>query len=170
LPYKALHVFYKKCGAADCTICKLPCLSRELFDTIAHLPDPVKDGEVYKSFSDVLGTITTEKDRPSLQSSAEKNDSGVPFNHSGQFVQNVGKFVECTECNTVLYSSHKLLWKDQKDLDYVLSGISFSCGTTLKDYITNEVGNEHTYILDRVFVRKNVSCNSRIETPYYSYF
>jgi len=62
----------KKWGAADCTICKPPHLPREIFDTIIHLPDLVKDGEVYKSLSDIFGTTTTEKDRLSLQSSAER--------------------------------------------------------------------------------------------------
>lgn len=67
----------KKCGAADCSICKMPRLPKEVFDTICHLPDPVKDGDVYKPFSDVYGTITTEEDRPSLQSCAEKGNSGI---------------------------------------------------------------------------------------------
>ena len=129
----------------------------------------MKDGEVYKPFPDVYGTTKTEKDQPSLQSSAEKGDSGIPFNPSGQFARNVGKFVgECTECNKprVLYSSRKLLSNDQENLDRVLSDTSFSCGTTLKDYITDETGDGH--ILNHVFGRKNVSCNSRTETPYYS--
>ena len=52
----------KKCGAADCSICKKPRLPKEVFDTIYHLPDPVKNGDVYKSFSDVYGTVTTEGD------------------------------------------------------------------------------------------------------------
>ena len=158
----------EKCGATDCTIYKPPYLPREIFDTICHLPDPMKDGEVYRSFSDVYGTATTEKDQPLLVSSAEKGDSGIPFNPSGQFAQNVGKFVDCKECNKprVLYSSRKLLCKNQEHLDYVLNDTSFSCGTTLKDYITDEVGNEH--ILNHVFVRKNISCNSQIETLYYA--
>jgi len=52
----------KKCSAADCSICKKPRLPKEVFDTIYHLPDPVKNGDVYKSFSDVYGTVTTEGD------------------------------------------------------------------------------------------------------------
>ena len=62
----------KKCGAAGYTICKPPRFPRDIFDTICHLPDPVKD-DVYKPFSDLYGITTTEKDRPSsLQSSAKK--------------------------------------------------------------------------------------------------
>jgi len=43
----------KKCGAAGCSICKKPRLPKEIFDTICHLPDPVKNGDIYKPFSDV---------------------------------------------------------------------------------------------------------------------
>ena len=158
----------KKCGASDCSICKKPRLPKEVFDTISHLPDPVKNGDIYKPFSDVYGTITTEEDRPSLQSCAEKGNSGIPFNPSGQFARNVGKFVECSECSKprVLYSARKLQCRDQQRLDFVLSDTSFSCGTVLQDFITDDIGDDH--ILRRVFVRKNISCNSRIETPFYS--
>ena len=37
----------KKCGASDCTICKPHRLPKEIFDTSNHLPDPVRDGDVY---------------------------------------------------------------------------------------------------------------------------
>jgi len=47
----------KKCGAADCSICKKPRLPEEVFNTISHLPEPVQNGDVYKSFSDVYGAI-----------------------------------------------------------------------------------------------------------------
>ena len=69
----------KKCGATHCTICKPPRLPKEIFDTLHHLPDPVRDGDVYKKFSDVYETNTTEKDRPSLQSSVDKCDSFQSF-------------------------------------------------------------------------------------------
>ena len=103
-----------------------------------------------------------------MQSCAEKGNSGIPFNPSGQFARNVGKFVECSECSKprVLYSARKLPSRDQQWLDIVLNDTSFSCGTALQDYIMDEIGDDH--ILSRVFVRKNLSCTSRIETPYYS--
>ena len=97
----------KKCGAPDCTICKPPRLPKEIFDTINHLPDPARDGDVYKKFCEIYGTSTSEKDRPSLQSSAEKTDSGIPYNPSGQFARNVARVLHCTERDKprVLYSS-----------------------------------------------------------------
>ena len=45
---------------------------------------------VYKPFSDVYGTITTVKDWPSLNLSAEKRDHGILFSPSGQFELEVG--------------------------------------------------------------------------------
>jgi len=60
-----------------------------------------------------------------------------------------------------LYSAHKLQCSDQQRLDSVLSDTSFSCGTALQDYITDEISDDH--ILRRVFVQKNISCSSRIE-------
>ena len=115
----------KKCGAIDCTICKPPHLPKEIFDTIYHLPDPVRDGDVYKKFSDVYGTSTSEKDRPTLQSSAEKNNSGIPFNLSAQFARNVARVLHCIECDKprVLYSSRKLLSQDGKVLDFTLNDV-----------------------------------------------
>ena len=56
-----------KCGSADCSICKPPRLPREIFDTLHYIPDPIREGDVYKPFSEVYGTETTEKDRPTLQ-------------------------------------------------------------------------------------------------------
>ena len=105
----------KKCGATDGIICKPPRLPKEIFDTVHHLPDPVRDGDIYKAFSDVYGTSISEKDSPTLQSSAEKSDSGIPFSPSGQFAQNVARVLHCTECDKprVLYSSRKLLSQDE---------------------------------------------------------
>ena len=162
----------KKCGATHCTICKPPRLPKEIFNTLYHLPDPVRDGDVYKKFSDVYETNTTEKDRPSLQSSADKCDSGIPFNPSGQFAQNVARVLHCTECDKprVLYSSCKLLTRHEKELDCTLNDVSYLCGTDLKDCIPDEINEavRSEHILSRVFVRKNISCSSRIETPYFS--
>ena len=82
-----------KCGSSDCQICKPPQLPKEVhvFDTLHHISDPIHDSNVYKPFSDVYGTSTTEKDRPSLHSSAEKCGHGMPFIPSGQFTRNVAE-------------------------------------------------------------------------------
>ena len=114
----------KKCGATGCTICKPPQLPKEIFDTVYHLPDPVRGGDIYKAFSDVFtGLVSlTKTDLRTLQSSAEKSDLGISFNPSGQFARNVARGLHCTGCDkpSVLYSSRKLLSQDEKVLDIYL--------------------------------------------------
>ena len=45
----------KKCGAVECSICKPPKLSKEIFDTIHFLPDPVpQEDSHYKPFQELL--------------------------------------------------------------------------------------------------------------------
>lgn len=65
-----MYLQIKKCCKADCAYCTLnpPRLSQEIFKDLHFLPDPVlnEDG-AYKSFEDIYGTPTTDKDRPSLQ-------------------------------------------------------------------------------------------------------
>ena len=63
----------KKCGSADCNICKVPRLPVDVFNDIHHLPDPIPDGDKYKSFEDVYGSQTSEKHRPSLSTPGVKN-------------------------------------------------------------------------------------------------
>ena len=161
-----------KCGSSDCRICKPPRLSKEVFDTLHHLPDPICNGNVYKPFSEVYGTVTTEKDRPSFNSSAEKRAHGLPFNPSGQFARNAGRTLVCTECGKprVTYASRKLQWKDHRDLELAVGDIMYTCGMDLHDCIPAELSPEadQTHILCRVFVRQNLSCSTRIETPYFS--
>ncbi|KAK3105417.1 hypothetical protein FSP39_024872 [Pinctada imbricata] len=61
----------KKCGLDSCFYCVMnpPRLSEETFRTLHWLPDPVAedDGSAYKTFDDLYGTETTDKDRPSLK-------------------------------------------------------------------------------------------------------
>ena len=74
----------KKCGKTDCSICSVPRLPSEIFKQLHHLPDPVADGEHYKPFEEMYGTSTTEKDRPSLRSDAERKGHGIPFSPNAQ--------------------------------------------------------------------------------------
>jgi len=77
---KAKHYSFsiKKCGSPDCPICKLPRLPAEIFSKLSHIPDPVPgtDGH-YLSFTEVFGTDTDEKHRPSLQKCTKKKS--LPF-------------------------------------------------------------------------------------------
>ena len=97
----------KKCGRADCAICKPPRLPPESFSQIHHLPDPTpaSDGH-YKQFSDVYGKATTEAHRPSIAKRTGRTKS-LPFVAS---VRNVMLMIQCEECGMwrLLYSPRKL--------------------------------------------------------------
>ena len=120
----------------------------------------------------MYGTETTEKDRPSLQSSAEKRVHGIPFNPSGQFAHNVGKTIRCTECDRprVMYAARKVRFRDQSKLEAVLDDIIYTCGMGLQECIPDDISDDEkqSHVLSSVFVRQNMNCDSRIEIPYYS--
>src|SRR5436190_1078378 len=80
---KSRHYFFqiKKCGEADCNICK-PLKSDEVdFSQVHSLPDPIPsiDKTSYKEFSEVYGTITTEQHRPSLKQQQKKPANNMGF-------------------------------------------------------------------------------------------
>ena len=90
----------KKCGKEDCEICLPPRLPRNEFDQLHH---PIADGEHYKSFEDVYGCMTSEKDCPSLKNPA----NGIPFSPSAQTAR---RLVLCSNYlkPRVVYSKLKL--------------------------------------------------------------
>ena len=63
----------KKCRPAvahECPYCihAPPRLAEDVFETLHFLPDPVLgQGGSYKDFNDVYGSVTSDKDRPSLK-------------------------------------------------------------------------------------------------------
>lgn len=162
----------KKCGLIDCHICKPPRLPGDVFQSLHFIPDPVADGNVYKPFAEVHETDSSEKDRPSLNLSAEKQGHGIPFNPSGQFAKNVGRALQCTECGKqrVLHSARKLHWTDRRDLEKEVGDLMYMCGMTLQDVLPGDISPEakEAHLLSRVFVRQNLSCNKQIETPFFS--
>jgi hypothetical protein len=83
-----------------------PCLPKEVFDQLRHLPDPVADSEHYKSFEYVYGCMTTEKDCPSLKSSSKKSHV-IPFSPSAQTARILRLCSECLKPH-VVYSRQKL--------------------------------------------------------------
>ena len=85
----------KKCGSSNCSICCPPRLPPEVFAKIHHLPDPHKDAsrEHYQSFDDLYGTMTSEKEHPSLTTADNKQNHGLLFNPSAQTCHNVAETV-----------------------------------------------------------------------------
>ena len=60
-----------KCGSNDWCICKPPRPLKKVFDTMRYITDLITDGIMYKPLDEFCGTVTSEKDQPSFNSSAE---------------------------------------------------------------------------------------------------
>ena len=161
----------KKCGSTTCSICCPPRLPVDIFDTLHHLPDPVPDstGEHYKDFDDIYGSDTSEKHCPSLADSSRK-PHGIPFQRSAQYAKNVNETIKCTEClkPRVLYSKNKLRFTYQITLQNLLVAVNYSCGSVLSDFQDETLSRSQREVVDKVFVRANLQCEDKIETPYYS--
>jgi hypothetical protein len=152
--YFRKYVFgVKKCGQDDCSICSPPRSPKEVFDQLRHLPDPVADGEHYKSLEDVYGCMTTEKDCPSPKSSSKKSH-GIPFSPSAQTARIL---VLCSEClkSRVAYSRQKLKIHEEYALKRTFDCILFTCGSTLRGLEVNKLPSDPPSIqtlTERVFV------------------
>ena len=162
---KVRHYMFsvKKCVDPSC-ICKPPRLSREQFDSLHHLPDPVPDGDHYKKFENLYGSTTTEQHRPSLQEC--KGKCGMPFTPTAQYANNVKLVLQCHECEKwrlVIYCNCRLSPKEKSELSEILESVQYSCGCALQD-----IEHDDESILQKVFTRANLTCLSPIEIPYYS--
>ena len=87
-----------ECGKSSCTVCKPVCLPPDVFKKLHHLPHPTpKDDDHYLPFSDVFGTETSEKHRPSYNVKESKQKT-LPFYASvQQHVKNIQMMVECED-------------------------------------------------------------------------
>lgn len=163
---KVRHYMFsvKKCGEADCSVCKTPRLPSETFAKIHHLPDPVPSGEKYKDFERVYGTHTTEVYRPSLSTLGAKHH-GMPFAPSAQYAKNVKVVIQCGECLKwrVLYCKHSLRKEQKEELEREIDVLEYTCGSTFADI---ECDDES--VLTSVFVKANLTCNTPTEIPYYT--
>ena len=157
---KTRHYLFsvKKCSDANCIFHLPPRMDN--FDELAHLPDPIPNGEHYKAFESIYGTETSEKHRPSLTFNVKK-DKNIPFNPTKQTALNVGETIACEECGKyrLLHASKKV--KDKDTLNRFLECVTYSCWASLQDIVDEEI------ILE-VFVRADLSCGSPIEIPYFS--
>ena len=95
---------------------------------------------------------------------------GIPFFPSAQTAWTVGEFVSCKECEfpRVIYAARKLAWLVKEQLKTALSDYWYTCGSSLQDILlTVEEGLRHTYVLNKVYVRSNLTCNEQIKVSYY---
>ena len=89
----------------------------------------------------------------------------LPFNPSAQTAKNTGLKVTCVDCfkPRLLHSQRKLKPDDVWWLDSLLEDMSYSRGSSIQ-----EMDGDRWDILDRVFARANLVCNTPIELPYYT--
>ena len=62
----------------------------------------------------------------------------------------------------------KLKFADQVTLKNLLADINYSCGSVLSDVQDESMSKCQRELVERVFVRANLQCEDKIETPYYS--
>jgi hypothetical protein len=150
----------------SCTVCLPPRLNNGVFLTLSHLPDPVPYGDHYKSFDDIYGSTTSECHLPSLHEKEAKGHK-IPFNPSAQTAKNTGILMICEECikPRLIHSQRKLKADEIIRLDSVFEYVQYSCDVDIHDIDVNE---DDTSILEKVFVRLNITCKTMIEIPYYS--
>ena len=68
------------------------------------------------------------------------------------------------------YAARKVRFQDQLKLESVLDDIIYTCGMDLQECIPADIADteKQQHILNSVFVCQNMSCDSRIEIPYFS--
>ena len=115
-------------------------------------------------------TATTEKDRPSLKQANSKETHQLPFNPSAQTAARVKRVVTCQECEKprVLHSSKLLKKAEWPILDVALEELSYTCGSSMADFIESDDGDSGENILSRICVRRDLRCVQPVKIPYYS--
>ena len=137
-------------------------------EEVTEFPDPepyeIEGVQHYRP-----GKDPSERYLPSKLEDAEKRPHNVPFTPSAQTAKNVGITVKCAECERprLLYSKQKLKDRQLKVLKIFISKIIYICGSTLLEYDGTE-NREEEKISESVFSQENLSCQSKIELPYYS--
>ena len=129
------------------------------------LPDPVPedDGNPYNSFIDVYGKPTTEEFFPSLKAKAN-HSHGIPFHPVKQHALNTNQVLICGECTKTrcVYSQKKCLVKEISDFKCVTSDLLHICGATLREFKQDGVNSERQYIIEKVFVMGDLTCETRV--------
>ncbi|GBC10931.2 hypothetical protein GLOIN_2v1780244 [Rhizophagus irregularis DAOM 181602=DAOM 197198] len=152
----------KKCNNSECTICLPVELPIEVFDELHFLPDPepsIADSNHYKDFSSIYGTQTSENFRPSKaeQLEADNLPQGI-FNNN-----RVREFVECDFCGKIrcIYSMSALKKEQISTLQLKINDNDFTC-------VIEEWMPPSHELKGIVFIHQSLSCDSPIESGYYS--
>ncbi|XP_033730159.1 uncharacterized protein LOC117319474 [Pecten maximus] len=131
------------------------------------LPDPEVDPDHqghYKSFEDVLGTPTSERDMPSghTQTIANVAEEQQGCTNRILVAQNARKTILCEECAKprCVYSRRALTLREERSFRRIKDRYNYTCGSL----ITPEGDSLH----GTVFVRLQLCCTTPIEMAYYS--
>ena len=157
----------KKCLSPDCVLCSTiqpPRLADEQFQQLHFLPDPVlKDKESYKSFEELYGTLTTDADRPSLQSRKFRHPADNQHKRDGLFVSaKVRDVIFCRECkkSRCIHSAKKLTKEEEIAIARIKEDQCYDCCSPLFP--------EGHPLADRAVVMQSLRCASEMEPSYYS--
>jgi hypothetical protein len=129
-----------------------------------------EDGH-YKTFEEVYGTETTEEYRQSLHATQAMLTSGhaMPFSPSTQTAKTCQMTVQCIDCEKpcAIYSASKLNGQENALLVRILNLYQYSYGSELQELKPNDVTRAPriSSLLDKVFVRQNLTCQSSVEVP-----
>ena len=85
--------------------------------------------------------------------------------HSAQYAKNVKVVLQCGECFKwrVLYSKYSLKKDQREELEQLIEDLDYTCGSIFAD-----IEAEEDSVLNSVYVKANLTCNSTIEIPYYT--
>ena len=156
----------KKCELSECLVCDVPRLPPDVFAKLSHLPDPIPDGDHYKKFDDVYGTLTSEVHMPSLKEKIAKGH-GLDYSPTGQTAKNTkGLLIQCLECQKlrVIYAAKTLKPDVRVKVERELESVWYTCGSVFADIDRSSDDD----VLSHVGVRRNLMCSSPIETAYYT--
>lgn len=106
------------------------------------------------------------------KSNAVSTGHGIPFSPSAQTAKTVNQTVTCIDCQKprVIYSANKLSAQESAILKRILGLYQFSCGSELQELKPEDPvrAPRISALLEKVFVKSNLSCTSPVEVPYYS--
>ena len=104
--------------------------ARPVFNQVHYIPDPIpKNEQHYKPFSNLFGTLSTERYSHSLKTGGGKKH-GIPLNPNVQ----TAHAIMCSEClrPRVIYAQYKLIHAEEGALYRTMEGLFYTCGSTLK--------------------------------------
>ena len=153
------HMFsVKKCDNVSCTTCLPPRLPNSVFSTLYHLPDPMPNGEHFKTFQELYGAETSECHLPC---SREKEAKGhkLPFSPTAQTAKNTDIFLICEECRKprLLHSPRKLMTEEKVHVETIFEDLQYSCGA---DIHCIDASESDTALIGKISIRMNDVCKT----------